>query len=51
MNYLFSQTPILVAGHNKSKYKAGYAEDLERRAIEFQNKRADVTHEEVEEAK
>jgi MFS family permease len=52
MNYLFSHTPILVAGHNKGRYEAGYAEDLERRAIEFQSKLANDTHEErVEEAK
>lgn len=40
MNYLFTNAPFLVAGHDKSKYKAGYAEDLERRALEIQDKHA-----------
>lgn len=51
MNYLFTHAPFLVAGHDKSKYKAGYAEDLERRALEIQDKHAIVDaheHEHVE---
>ncbi len=38
MNYLFTNAPYLVAGHDKSKYRAGYAEDLERRAVEIREK-------------
>jgi len=38
MNYLFANAPFLVAGHSKDAYKAGYAEDLERRATEIQEK-------------
>ena len=42
MNYLFTNAPFLVAGHDKQAYKAGYAEDLERRALEIQEKSAVV---------
>jgi hypothetical protein len=38
MNYLFTNAPYLVARHDKNAYKAGYAEDLERRALEIQEK-------------
>jgi MFS family permease len=38
MNYLFTNAPYLVAGHDKSKYRAGYADDLERRAVEIREK-------------
>lgn len=38
MNYLFTNAPYLVAGHDKSLYRAGYAEDLERRAVEIREK-------------
>jgi hypothetical protein len=48
MNYLFTNAPFLVAGHDKTKYKAGYAEDLERRASEIREKRMGQP-EEVEE--
>lgn len=53
MNFLFSESPILVAGHDKNKYKARYAEDLERRAVEIQGKHAavDIREEQIEEAK
>lgn len=49
MNYLFTNAPFLVAGHDKKKYKAGYAEDLERRALEIQEK-SNVLGEQHEEA-
>lgn len=53
MNFLFENAPLIVAGHDKDKYQARYAEDLERRAAEIQGKHAVVgTFEEhVEEAK
>jgi hypothetical protein len=38
MNYLFTNAPLLVARHDKEAYKAHYAEDLERRALEIQEK-------------
>jgi hypothetical protein len=38
MNYLFTNAPFLVAGHDKAKYNAGYADDLERRALEIREK-------------
>ena len=38
MNYLFTNAPMLVAGHDKNAYRANYAEDLERRALEIQEK-------------
>lgn len=38
MNYLFTNAPFLVAFTDKSAYKAGYAEELERRALEIQEK-------------
>jgi len=48
MNYLFTNAPYLVAFHDKNAYKAGYAEDLERRALEIQEKHAvGGEHEEV----
>lgn len=50
MNYLFTNAPFLVAGHDKKAYRAGYAEDLERRAAEIREKGAaegEEHHEEV----
>ncbi|TVY23239.1 MFS glucose transporter [Lachnellula hyalina] len=44
MNYLFTNAPFLVAGHDKSKYKAGYADDLERRALEIHEKGGVLGH-------
>ncbi|CAG8984157.1 hypothetical protein HYALB_00008158 [Hymenoscyphus albidus] len=38
MNYLFTNAPYLVAFTDKSAYQAGYAEELERRALEIQEK-------------
>ncbi|KAH6683205.1 MFS sugar transporter-like protein [Halenospora varia] len=38
MNYLFTNAPYLVAFHDKAAYNAGYAEDLERRAMEIREK-------------
>jgi hypothetical protein len=38
MNYLFTNAPFLVAGHDKKLYQANYAADLERRALEIQEK-------------
>jgi hypothetical protein len=48
MNYLFTHAPLLVAGHDKNEYSAGYAQELERRALEIQEKGAveEVGHEE-----
>ncbi|KAH8811843.1 MFS sugar transporter-like protein [Xylogone sp. PMI_703] len=47
MNYLFTNAPYIVPGTNKEAYKAGYAEDLERRAHEIREKTAVVAqHEE-----
>jgi len=53
MNYLFTNAPFLVAGHDKARYKAGYADDLERRALEIREKGSVLgAHEEtVEHAK
>ncbi|TVY73526.1 High-affinity glucose transporter [Lachnellula suecica] len=47
MNYLFTNAPLLVAGHDKRKYRAGFAEDLERRALEIQEKGGVLGHEET----
>ena len=44
MNYLFTNAPILVAGHDKKAYQAHFAEDLERRALELREKTAEVEH-------
>jgi hypothetical protein len=49
MNYLFTHAPYLVAGHDKTTYQAGYAEDLERRAVEIREKGGVVGEEEHEE--
>jgi hypothetical protein len=50
MNYLFTNAPFLVAGHNKDAYKAGFAEDLERRANEIKEKQGVASeHQEVTE--
>lgn len=50
MNYLFTHAPYFVPGTNKSAYKAGYAEDLERRANEIREKTGHVPqHEEYTE--
>jgi hypothetical protein len=49
MNYLFTNAPFLVAGHDKSMYRAGYAEDLERRAVEIREKGGVVEEGEHEE--
>lgn len=38
MNYLFTNAPFLVAGHDKKRYTAGYAQELERRALEIREK-------------
>jgi hypothetical protein len=38
MNYLFKNAPLLVARQDKAAYQAGYAADLERRALEIQEK-------------
>jgi len=46
MNYLFTNAPWLVARHDKGAYAAGYADDLERRALEIEGKRDTVVHEE-----
>jgi len=46
MNYLFTNAPYLVARHDKGAYAAGYADDLERRALEIEGKRDTVAHEE-----
>lgn len=48
MNYLFTNAPFLVAGHDKNLYQANYAADLERRALEIQEKgNAVEQHEQV----
>ena len=44
MNYLFTNAPFLVAGHDKNAYKANYSDDLERRALEIQEKHSAVGH-------
>ena len=44
MNYLFTNAPFLVAFHDKKLYQANYAGDLERRAMEIQEKNAVVGH-------
>jgi hypothetical protein len=46
MNYLFTNAPILVAGHDKNAFRANYAEDLERRALEIQEKNTVTAHHE-----
>lgn len=38
MNYLFTHAPFLVAGHDKGAYRAGFGEDIERRALEIREK-------------
>ncbi|EKD17056.1 uncharacterized protein L3040_000416 [Drepanopeziza brunnea f. sp. 'multigermtubi'] len=46
MNYLFTNAPWIVAFHDKAAYKANYADDLERRAREIQDKHMAIgTHE------
>ncbi len=48
MNYLFTNAPFLVAGHDEKTYQANLAADLERRAVEFQEKQAGLgEHEET----
>jgi hypothetical protein len=50
MNYLFTNAPFLVAGHYKKKYTAGYAQELERRALEIREKgQAEEHHEHADE--
>ncbi|EDN91525.1 hypothetical protein SS1G_00928 [Sclerotinia sclerotiorum 1980 UF-70] len=45
MNYLFTHAPILVPGTDKATYNAGYAADVERRALEISEKQdIQVTH-------
>jgi len=46
MNYLFTNAPFLVAGHDKGAYQANYAQDLERRAAEIEYKTGAKHHEE-----
>jgi len=46
MNYLFNNAPFLVARHDKNLYQAHYAEDLERRALEIEQKNTAVGHHE-----
>jgi hypothetical protein len=46
MNYLFTNAPLLVARHDKSAFRAGYAEDLERRAEEIREKNVAIAHQE-----
>jgi hypothetical protein len=46
MNYLFTNAPFLIAGHDKQTYQANYGEDLERRALEIQEKVNAVEHHE-----
>jgi hypothetical protein len=46
MNYLFTNAPFLVAGHDKNMYQANYAADLERRALEIQEKGNTIDHHE-----
>ncbi|PQE25339.1 MFS sugar transporter protein [Rutstroemia sp. NJR-2017a BBW] len=38
MNYLFTNAPYIVPGTDKARYQAGYAADLERRAVEITEK-------------
>lgn len=38
MNYLFTNAPWIVVGADKSKYRAGLGQDLERRAAEVREK-------------
>ena len=47
MNYLFTNAPFLVAGHDKAAYQANFAADLERRAAELQEKKVTTEHEDV----
>jgi sugar porter (SP) family MFS transporter len=51
MNYLFANAPYIVPGTDKTKYTAGYAQDLERRAAEIREKGDlhDVEHHDGEE--
>jgi hypothetical protein len=44
MNYLFTNAPFIVPGTDENAYKANYAEDLERRALEIQEKHSAVEH-------
>ena len=44
MDYLFANAPFLVAFTDKETYRAGYAEELERRALEIQEKGQAVEH-------
>ncbi|EPE30673.1 MFS general substrate transporter [Glarea lozoyensis ATCC 20868] len=44
MNYLFTNAPYLVAFTDKKTYNAGYADELERRALEIQEKGQVVEH-------
>jgi hypothetical protein len=46
MNYLFNNAPFLVARRDKKLYQAHYAEDLERRALEIEQKNTAVGHHE-----
>lgn len=46
MNYLFTNAPWLVARYDKQAYKANYAEDLERRAMEIEQKTTAIEHQE-----
>jgi len=46
MNYLFTNAPFLVPGHDKGAYQANYAQDLERRAAEIEYKTGAKHHEE-----
>jgi hypothetical protein len=46
MNYLFTNAPWLVARYDKGAYRANYAEDLERRALEIEQKTSAVGHHE-----
>ncbi|TAQ87826.1 hypothetical protein B7494_g3861 [Chlorociboria aeruginascens] len=41
MNYLFTNAPWIVPGTDKAKYRANYADDLERRALELREKHKD----------
>ncbi|KAH8599350.1 MFS sugar transporter-like protein [Bisporella sp. PMI_857] len=42
MNYLFTNAPWLVARYDKEAYRAHYAEDIERRALEIEQKGAAI---------
>jgi len=44
MNYLFTNAPWLVARYDKGAYQANYAEDLERRALEIEQKTNAADH-------